>query len=391
MSQMDHGRPVSTPSTIKPQSTKTVTAYDNTRVYATDTTPGKSIPLYSQSSPPITTVHTGTTLWSHSGSSASHAQPAGVLQTHTLTSAPAGIAVPSMQHVSSDKHVFGGLSSPYIQAQQSPLSYSNSVSSSPSVTEGMDELSIDPSLKPDPLPASTNSFQELTPDPSSSRSATSDFKVEGPPYKDVSTLDDSFAPPPPPLSVALQVPTLNTGLTAATHGPMGSTSGGLAFDVAGLLDSLGKMSTSEKLEDKSSSQTPTPTTIHYTLTASNTNPQSIATKNSTIPNPLPPHVSLQLPPSTTHHHFTQAPSESDTVTVTSQPNTGQGLQAPDLSLSLFSTGTEVPEHSLDVKQGQGMVASGKKHLHGDPKLAGHSQLEGKPKSGWFALTSHVSQ
>ncbi len=298
--------------------------------------------------------------------------------------------------------------SPYIQAQLSPLNYDMTTSTSKLDGGGLSSGFISRKESKD---------LEVT------LATESEFAAGDSPHDNMSTFNDSYAPPPPPLSIALQVPVLTTPseIMRTSVDPLSSlkTNSDLMFDVAGFLTDLGKLGTVEENEFVPYSPS-SPFSSHTRKTASRTSLISTnsqvsfpAYTTSAITNhpPLPTTSTATTPALPNMQAFQQKPSvnvvkpeisltTNTTTKLTTKlsplkglPTPQQGLQAPDLSMSLFSTITEQQENS-PVVRGSLIPEETcvKNSMVGDNMLLhSHPQRGQLKQNGWFALTSHVPQ
>ncbi len=284
------------------------------------------------------------------------------------------------QHL--DQFGHGKHSSPFIQAQKSPLNYDvmdslDSHGNSSIFINNGSEIKV-----PD-----SSSFKELTP---VGDGFTADYSSE---YL-------HHAPLPPPLSIALQVPTLsnsiaNTASSKITHTSAGgfvNVNSGPMFDVTGFLNSL----TGVKRED-SESNPQFLSNENATDSLSSTSIPTHLSVTTTSSSPLLPVSMLQVAdtqPSVCQEHVPQTVDVSGPILSRKDSQLGlspplQGLEAPDLSVSVFSTATEeilnskenINHHDMLTKN---QMAMGNMLLHSE---------QGAPKqnvNGWFSLSSHIS-
>lgn len=316
---------------------ESVVTHTITQPLATTNTPeGKTEgPFY------LSPTHTGEYTGLNAPSVTSHKQP-------PLYSAPSPLT--QLHQVSlASEHAQG--STPFIQAQQSPLSYSGTTSFAPV-----------PSIN-----AQHNIVHSSTSINDQSKLLSTELAPSSTMHGKHSPMNNSYAPPPPSLSVALQVPPLSKALTSnttTTEASVPSTTStsinGPMFDVADFLTSLGKLEHLPTVEQNSYHTQHTPTTANMLTTD--------ATHSSGTTCTQPPKSALS------------APVVSNTVA------TQHVLQAPDLSMSLcsFVTDTEQLECNA-VKQDSRPVNA----FYEESKNLYHTETS-KQQHGWFALTSHIA-
>ena len=354
----------------------------------------------------------------------------------------------------------------YIYAQQSPLSYSHGASTVTPHTASRDTHSAKLSYSTEisttmPAPTDNPSAQLTSGVNTVNMPLSKEHSVEPtPPYVYVQDLqfslpsqsqafgtntttssttiptsfNDTFAPAPPPLSIALQVPVVN-GLMSETstqttinkmkskHSTATCLSSGTVFnsngvsserkgstepvfDVTSFLNSLGKLHTRESRDKTnvfhSSSEitsTPQPSLSIPSQT------ETVITQMSTFPTPNSTNVTAATSGKFTNG--TPAPTTSRgklSNTVAEHALSSRLLQAPDLSISLLSS---LPDQTVSPQTGsETSLDSRLEHPHAyentfrngtlkqsssGTKLAHEeSVVDSKLPPGWFALTSHLS-
>lgn len=300
-----------------------------------------------------------------------------------------------LPHLMPNQSDHGNHSSPYIRAQKSPLNYN--VTPFWGSSDSCDSSQNFGDIVPDTI-KDLSSYKELTP--------VSDGFVAGDPPLEYTLSADSYAPPPPPLSIALQVPSLESVRTntksseiiyTAPKSSVGANNGP-TVDVTGFLNSL------KAVENKNLDDSP-----HFLYVTDPLSSSILTSGHVSLVTTMPSLLSISatsllgVQPSLQKEPIAQSvdvsePVSSPTSSVMSsnietllQPNDlstfQQGLQAPDLSVSLFSAATEdSPNTNRSLNPHEGWTKT--------PMVVGnmllHPQQAPSKQNGWFSLASHVS-